>query len=85
MSFGHCSGVAADGKSPGDVSQSRLSLRLGGVCAGGDFGLDGLGDGISKAAQCGLPAEGNDSFSRVGSFDDVFCALLAGSASLRTA
>ena len=69
MSFSHCSGVAADVEAPGDVSKSRLSLCLGGVCAGGDFGLDGLGDSLCNDR---LSSEGDDSFSRVGGFADVF-------------
>ena len=64
MSFGHCPGVAADVAASHDVLHARLSLRLVDICAGGDFGLDGL----DRFHNDRLSSEGDDSFSRIGGF-----------------
>ena len=72
-SCGGCRGASDD------VLQARLSLRLGDVCAGGDFGLNGL----DRLHNDRLSSEGDNSFSRIGGFANVFCALWARSASLR--
>ena len=49
LSFGHCSGVAADGAASVDVSPSGDSLRLGDAFAGRDFDLNGLDNSLRKA------------------------------------